>query len=50
MIEVKVVARLNNSNRILTEVDVVNNEQEAYYSVQGFVTWFTSAYAMLRVI
>ena len=45
MIEVKVVARLNNGNTILTAIDVVNSEQAAYYSVQGFVTWFTSVYA-----
>lgn len=45
MIEIKVTANLNGGNRILTATDKVTNTQEAYYSIVGFVTWFTSTYA-----
>lgn len=45
MIEIKVTANLDGGNRVLTATDKVNTQQEAYNSIVGFVTWFTSAYA-----
>ena len=45
MIKIKVTAKLNSNNRVLTATDKVNTESEAYYSIVGFTTWFASVYA-----
>lgn len=50
MIEIKVIAKLNGGNRVLTAKDKVNTQQEAYFSAIGFANWFVSVYAKSDMI